>query len=232
MYYNIDNFGKQKNMTTGNLALVERVEELKKTRRTNEKKHRPAYSQEVFSFKLLEDIEKMKNYFLSKKRYRDYALFVIGINLSLRCGDLLKFTWKMLYRGNRIIDFKLKEQKTGKGRLIHLNKEARDALELLRQHTPTPTGYVFTSQRSNKLTVRGARAMLKKAAAACEIPFNVGTHSMRKTWGYHQFQKHKNDATILLRLQRAFNHSHPKITERYIGIDDDMMIEMYDSIGL
>lgn len=40
-----------------------------------------------------EEIELIKNYFLGKEKYRDYSLFVIGINTSLRISDLLKIRW-------------------------------------------------------------------------------------------------------------------------------------------
>jgi integrase len=45
----------------------------------------------------------------------------------------------------------------------------------------------------------------------------VGTHTMRKTFGYHHYKKN-HDVAI---LQDIFNHSAPSITLRYIGITDD-----------
>ena len=46
----------------------------------------------------------------------------------------------------------------------------------------------------------------------------IGTHTMRKTFGYHHYQTNKDIAI----LQEIFNHSAPSITLRYIGITDDM----------
>lgn len=40
----------------------------------------------------------------------------------------------------------------------------------------------------------------------------LGTHSMRKTFGYHHYQQYKDIAL----LQSIFNHSSPSITLRYI----------------
>ena len=42
---------------------------------------------------------------------------------------------------------------------------------------------------------------------------NIGTHSMRKTFGYHFYKQNRN-ITI---LQQIFNHSTQEITLRYIG---------------
>ena len=46
---------------------------------------------------------------------------------------------------------------------------------------------------------------------------NVGTHTMRKTFGYHHYQQFKDVAI----LQYILNHSSPSITLRYIGIEQD-----------
>ena len=58
--------------------------------------------------------------------------------------------------------------------------------------------------------------ILKTAALECGIE-NIGTHSMRKTFGYHYYKKYK-DVAMLMDL---FNHSSPAITLRYIGIRQD-----------
>lgn len=46
---------------------------------------------------------------------------------------------------------------------------------------------------------------------------DIGTHTMRKTFGYHYYKRIKDIAT----LQQIFNHSVPSITKRYIGITQD-----------
>jgi integrase len=47
----------------------------------------------------------------------------------------------------------------------------------------------------------------------------IGTHTLRKTFGYHFYQRTKDVAM----LQQIFGHSASSITLRYIGINDDMM---------
>ena len=56
----------------------------------------------------------------------------------------------------------------------------------------------------------------------------VGTHTMRKTFGYHHYQKFKDVAM----LQKIFNHSSPQITLRYIGIEQDQIDESYSNFIL
>ena len=43
------------------------------------------------SVKTLEEIEKIKKYFLDKKEYRNYCLFIVGITTGYRISDILKF---------------------------------------------------------------------------------------------------------------------------------------------
>ncbi len=71
-----------------------------------------------------EEIEKMKDYYLTKSHFRDYALFVIGINTALRISDLLRLRWRDVYdaqtrRYKNHID--IYEQKTKKHAVIALN---------------------------------------------------------------------------------------------------------------
>lgn len=51
---------------------------------------------------------------------------------------------------------------------------------------------------------------------------------MRKTFGYHYYQRTKDVAT----LQEICNHSSPKITKRYIGIRQDEIDESLNDFRL
>lgn len=44
-----------------------------------------------------DEISLMKNYFLDKEKYRDYALFVMGINSALRISDIIDVQWNEVY---------------------------------------------------------------------------------------------------------------------------------------
>lgn len=112
---------------------------------------------------------------------------------------------------------KLKEQKTGKQKQIKmtktLKKEVREYIKDMPLHY-----YLFQSRigKNKPLDRRTVDWILKTAAIECGIE-NIGTHSMRKTFGYHYYKKYK-DVAMLMDL---FNHSSPAITLRYIGIRQD-----------
>ncbi|MDN5371369.1 MAG: hypothetical protein PWR19_415 [Carnobacterium sp.] len=50
---------------------------------------------------------------------------------------------------------------------------------------------------------------------------NIGTHTLRKTFVYHNYEKTKDAANLL----EIFVHSNEKITKRYIGINEDEISE-------
>ena len=57
---------------------------------------------------------------------------------------------------------------------------------------------------------------------------DIGTHTLRKTFGYHFYQRTKDVAL----LQKVFNHSSPSITLRYIGIDQDVIDKAIEGFRL
>ena len=65
-----------------------------------------------------------------------------------------------------------------------------------------------------------AYRILNKAAAEVGL-IEIGTHTLRKTFGYHFYKRYKDVAL----LQEIFNHSAPSITLRYIGINQDIIDE-------
>ncbi|WP_046181184.1 tyrosine-type recombinase/integrase [Domibacillus tundrae] len=157
-----------------------------------------------------EDLDNMK---WSLKRHcseRDYILFLLGINSGLRVGDLLELKAKQISGKNEIT---VKEGKTKKVRRIHL-KQIREELEQY-IHTIGNKEWLFPSRKGDKPITRiQAYRQLNKAAEMADIKTGIGTHTMRKTFGYWHYKQFRDVA----KLQRILNHSHPSITLDYIGI--------------
>ena len=178
-------------------------------------------------------IESMKIY-LKGNNIRDYALFVVGINVALRVSDLLNLTWGDVLNPNKK-SFKtvnLLEGKTHKRREIQLNKTSQNAFkELLNSlDTYTMTDYIFKSREGeNKpLTRQQALNILKDSAKAVGVKDNVGTHTLRKTWGYHAWKKGFSPALIM----ETLNHSNLTVTKRYLGVRQDDINDLYGSLNI
>lgn len=169
-------------------------------------------------------IEKMKNELL-KSGLRDYMLFVFGINTGLRISDILSLTVEDVRDKSHII---LKEQKTGKAKRIKINGVQDELNKYIEGMDDSE--YLFKSQKGENSPISRVQAyrILGKASRAIDIDGEIGTHTLRKTFGYHFYQKTKDVAL----LQELFNHSSPSITLRYIGINQDIMDNAMDDFKL
>lgn len=161
-------------------------------------------------------IEDVKNILL-RKGQRDYLLFVIGINTGLRIGDILNLKVSDVKGKSHII---IKEQKTGKTKRLLINPQLEQ--EISKHITGMNSDeYLFATRGENKPITRiQAYRILNNAADMVGLS-EIGTHTMRKTFGYWHYQQYKDVAV----LQEIFNHSAPSITLRYIGINDDIKDE-------
>jgi len=184
----------------------------------------------VEPIKSKKDIEAMKVY-LKSKSLRDWALFVLGINSALRISDLLKLQVSDVVDKNgkikeRII---LTEIKTSKRKNFPLNKNVIDALtEYISTIKPTQTA-LFASRKGNaSITRQQSHIIISEAAKACGIKEPTSNHSCRKSFAYALY-----DAGVdLTRIQALLNHSSPKETIRYIGINQSENDSIYLSLNL
>lgn len=174
--------------------------------------------EEIKDVQPLRDQEKIRNMKWSLKRFcgeRDYILFLIGINTGLRVSDLLNLRVKDVRKKKKIV---AKEGKTEKPRIIYLTNIYDELNDYIR--TLDGTEWLFPSRKGNKPITRiQAYRQLNKAAGMVDIPEGIGTHTMRKTFGYWHYKQFRDIAE----LQKILNHSHPEITLRYIGITDEQI---------
>ena len=189
---------------------------------------------EVEPIKNIKDIKRIKQYLQGKQNKRDYLMFVLGINTGLRIGDLLALRIDdVLEPGTMTIKHSvpIREQKTGKIREFELNVAAREAIALYLETTPewNTAEFLFQSRKGNgPLTTRAAHKIIKTTLRDLGIKGNYGTHSLRKTFGYHRYSNNVKLET----LQKLFNHSSPAVTLRYIGITREVIMDAYNSVNL
>lgn len=180
---------------------------------------------EVQPIRHKKDINKMKR----ALHGRNKLLFVLGINLGLRISDLLSLKASHFYNEkNRFHShIVIVEQKTKKTRKLTISdavkKEIKDA-----GITGHSEDYVFPSRKGSKPIGRvQAYRILNEAAERAGLE-EVGTHTLRKTFGYHAY---KGGVKLSL-LQRIFNHASEKTTLHYIGITQDKIDDVYNTVSL
>ena len=200
---------------------------------------------EVYPIKSKEEINLMIQYFLDKKNIaesdfdkkiaaRNLMMFVVGINVALRAGDLLKLTWDDVFdEDGEFNDFtRMKEGKTHKFKNLFFNDGAKNAIsKYVEEFNPDihSKSFLFKSREKGSLTVRMAGKILSEAAIAVGLKYNVGSHTLRKTFGYWFIQNNKNDMAALAKLQSLLNHSSQATTLKYIGLSDEETRAYYDS---
>lgn len=175
------------------------------------------------------DIVRIAQYFADRGQYRNELMFLIGCSVGLRGGDLSQL---------RVGDFKppkyqasIKEQKTGKIRTVTLNPMAVEAYQKLVQSLPdcSEQTFLFQSQRLGNQNIQrhSFARILRQAQHDLQLPYHLGTHSMRKTFAYHVFMDNQQTPEVLAYLQRLLNHRDSATTLRYIGLEQTKEQQLY-----
>lgn len=177
----------------------------------------------VEPIKNIDHLKKLEEY-LRKKSQRDLLLFTIGTNCGLRISDIVALNVGDVRSKTHI---QIKEKKTGKFKKFPINAKLKpmfyEFTKGKRSNEP-----LFTTIFKNRMNRFAAYYILKTACGAVKLQEKIGTHTLRKTFGYHHYQKFKDVAI----LQKIFNHSNPQTTLRYIGIEQDEIDDSYNNFIL
>lgn len=147
---------------------------------------------------------------------RDALLFTFGIYTGLRITDILSIK-KHMVSGTHLV---LREKKTRKAKRIILIPALRRELKKYVAQLNDDDYLFYGSNRSKPISRVRAYQILNEAAEKFGLN-NIGTHTMRKTFGYHFYKEHGNAAM----LQDIFNHSSEHVTKVYIGVNQDAIDE-------
>ena len=193
-----------------------------------------AKAETVEPIKNVKDIKKIKQFLLGKSNKRDYMLFVVGINVGLRVGDLLQLKISDVIEDNGKFKDKIviDEEKTDKTRYFKLNDSAKESIQIYLDSLKSydMNDYLFRSRKGNEpLRVDSTHKLIKNTLRDLNIKGNFGTHSLRKTWAYHTYMNNSSNPRTLATLQKALNHSSQDVTLRYIGIEQEEILDLYDN---
>lgn len=207
-------------------------------------------SSEVYPFTSEEEIKAMIDVFdkriiespdANKRQIacRNKMLFLVGINLGIRASDLcgLKYNFFMNNNGTFKDFYSLqpkKTRRTGKYVKLYFNRTVKKAIADYLAEYPMEdmNEYLFKSRKGGAITEKSLWKIIVDATADAGIDKNVGSHTLRKTFGrfvYHNAED-KNNALVI--LQTIFSHSSPAITSKYIGLTDDEVSDVFNSLDL
>ncbi len=173
------------------------------------------------------DIDRIKE--MLQGQPRNLALFVLGINTNLRASDLVRIEVSQVNGLRPGDNFEIREKKTGKVRRITINNGTGAILQQwidagrLRNQDP-----LFRSQRGGRLTVSSVTRLVKGWCREIGMKGNFGSHTLRKTWGYHAWKA----GIDLPRLMTIFNHANQKQTLDYLCIQAAEIEDAYLKVEL
>lgn len=210
---------------------------------------------EVYAFRTQEELAAMlkvlnkhikeaTNNDQKKSACRNKLLFLIGINVGIRASDLRTLKWSFFFdrQDNGKLEYKkfyslqpMKQRKQNKFVKLFFNQAVKTAIDDYIAQYPIEDldDHLFLSRKGDEsLTVHSLRRIIKNIASEAGIKQNIGSHSLRKTFGFWRWHEAKDKNKALVILQQAFQHSSPNVTARYIGILDDEIEDMFCSVEL
>ncbi|MDR1439067.1 MAG: tyrosine-type recombinase/integrase [Clostridiales bacterium] len=176
-------------------------------------------------------VRELADYCLKRGELRNHLLIVMGVHTALRICDLLRLTWDDVYDfdRNRVREsVALTEKKTGKAKLVALNKAIIAALTICRVFAKRGEFLIKSRKGENKAISRiQAYRLIREAAEALGFAIRVSCHSLRKTFGYHAWKNGASPAVIM----EIYNHSSFAVTRRYLGVTQDDKNEVYRKLA-
>ncbi|TRZ67793.1 MAG: integrase [Comamonadaceae bacterium] len=154
-------------------------------------------------------------------------IWKVGVNVSLRIGDLLSLKYEQLNLTDRSLV--LVEAKTGKHKNIRLNSTAVDIINRRRRENPDDEWLfqVHCNRAKGKPVSRTSVSRVFKEAGD-RLGLTISTHSMRKSRGMALY----NDGVAIEKIAKVLNHSNTSSTLRYLGITNKEILATYDQYEL
>lgn len=171
----------------------------------------------VEPIKKLDDIKAIKK-ILKQHSQRDLLFFVLGINTGLRISDLLSLRVNDVWDGAKVRNFLcITDNHTDEKKAFYLNKSVeRELKTYLSIVDSDQQDYLFKSKKNDlPFTRQQAYRIVNQAAKDAGMTVKIGTHTLRKTFGYHAYRK----GIAISFIAKIFNHHSSSETLHYIGID-------------
>jgi len=166
------------------------------------------------------------------ENYKFCLLISIGVFTGLRISDLLNLTYSDLLSNET---FTLREMKTKKQRSIKVNKDLKEiVLRIVSKSNITNLNQlIFINKYGTKSIDKSyVNVKLKELVKKYRLKLdgNVSTHTFRKTLGRRVMEVNNYSNESLVLLMELFGHSSMSITKRYLGIREQEIHNVYDSL--
>lgn len=168
------------------------------------------------------------------ENYKFCLLISIGVFTGLRISDLLTLRYIDLLESDT---FQIQEKKTKKVRSIKVNKDLKEIVERIvkKSNVQDLNEQIFLNRFGTKTIDKSyVNVKLKEIVQYYRIKVsgNVSTHTFRKTLGRRVMEMNNYSNQSLVLLMDLFGHSSMSITKRYLGIREQEIHNVYDSLSI
>jgi len=161
-------------------------------------------------------------------------LIAIGVFTGLRISDLLSLRFSHFENTEIMI---IQEKKTRKTRRIKINPDLKIIVSRIKEKMKPENSdqYIFLNRYGSKPLDRSwvnvnLKRIFKKYGI--EIEGNISSHMFRKTLGNRVLKLNNYSGESIILLMELFSHSSPAITKRYLGLREQEIYDVYDSLHL
>lgn len=181
------------------------------------------------------DYQKLVQSLIDEKKYWWASYCILSFCTGLRYSDVCRLKWKDILDQRKII---ITAQKTNKTHVIPIGNNASDHFTELyeRMGRPDKESFVLSGSQNEEgkaVSIQYINRSLKKWTAKYGLNIeNFSTHTFRKTFGRYVYEKGGRDEKTLLYLNRIFKHNNLSTTMIYLGIRDDEISNIFNSIEI
>ena len=181
--------------------------------------------------------EDFKSLIAKLERDREYKfclLITIATFTGLRISDLLGLRFSQFENGDLL---NIVETKTKKMRKIKINSDLKSIVQRVRDKMGVVNSeqFIFLNRYGNKVIDKSyVNLKLKELFKRYDIhnEGNISSHMFRKTLGNRVLRLNNYSNESIIKLMELFNHSSPSITRRYLGLREQEILDVYDSLRL
>lgn len=181
-----------------------------------------------------EDFNRLITALEQEKEYRWQLFCIVSFYFALRITDVRNLHWSEILNKNEVILIEHKTRKKPKPRRIPVKKEIKDIISKIYSNLGYPDInqlILFNSRNQAAYSIAHINESMRKFRDRYNIPIkNFSSHSFRKTFGRYVYETNNRSAESLILLNSIFRHSSIEITKVYIGLRQDEINSVYESI--
>jgi integrase len=165
--------------------------------------------------------------------YKFCLLISIGVSTGLRISELLNLTYSDLlsYDTFTFIETKSKRKKS-----VKINKDLKKIVNriFLKSNITDLNQFIFINKYGTKpidksyVNVKLKELFLKYRI---KVDGDISTHTLRKTFGIRVMEVNNYSNESLDFLRELFGHFNTGITKKYLGLEEQEIKNVYDSLN-